>query len=160
MYFVIGFLLTLISKRYINRRKLCAFDVGVGGCSWLWFIQGGFIWVCQFIQGWANEMVLTKFRLLINNFMWLADWLIGFSNMGQFFCTILSIFICTMCTLMSFGKRRSKGMTLICFLRKQRCVKLFLPVGKFSPPVQPGNLTSHAQPNQPISESSGLILWT
>ena len=30
MYFVIGFLLTLISKRYINRRKLCAFDVGVG----------------------------------------------------------------------------------------------------------------------------------
>ena len=42
----------------------------------------------------------------------------------------------------------------------QRCVKLFLYVWKFPPPVQPGNLTSHAQPNQPISESSGLILIT
>ena len=41
------------------------------------------------------------------------------------------------------------------FLVESR-VKLFLYVWKFLLTVQPGNLTSHSQRNQPISESSGF----
>ena len=47
------------------------------------------------------------------------------------------------------------GMQSVCSARAptavlQRCVKLFLHVCKLPPPVQPGNLTSLEQPNQPI----------